>query len=350
MPSIFGADQDKADALEIYLKKLSPNDPLATLKKTIKWEIFSADLRSFRKSLKSHDTGRPSFDPMLMFKILILQSLYNLSDEVMEFMIRDRLSFMHFLDISLGDRVPDAKTIWFFRNELSKADMVERLFSRFKEDLESQGLMTHQGQIIDASIVESPRQRITSSEKTKIATGETPSSWSDSKTRQKDTDATWTKKNGQNYFGYKNHVNVDSSTKLISNYAVTTASVHDSQVFEELLDVRNAPESAIVYADKAYHSGTTEEILQGNQMENRILRRASRGKPLTEEEKAKNSEWSRIRSRVEHVFGIQCKQIGDMFVRAIGYTRVRTSIGLRNLGYNMKRLVFLKKTRLMCAD
>ena len=350
MPSIFGEEQDRADALEIYLKKLSRKDPLAALKKTIKWDIFSADLHSFRKSLKSYDTGRPPFDPMLMFKILILQSLYKLSDEVMEFMIRDRLSFMHFLDLSLGDRVPDAKTIWFFRNELSKADIVECLFSRFKEHLESQGFMTHKGQIIDASIVESPHQRITSSEKTTIASGETPSSWSDAKTRQKDTDATWAKKNDKSYFGYKNHVNADASTKLISRYAVTTASVHDSQVFEELLDVPNAPDEVFVYADKAYHSGATSEILRGYKMNNLVLRRASRGKPLTEEEKAKNSEWSRIRSRVEHVFGIQCKQIGNMVVRVIGYTRVRASIGLRNLGYNMKRLVFLKKKGAVCSE
>ena len=348
MPSIFGEEQDRADAQEIYMKKLSHNDPLAALKKTIKWEIFSEDLVRFRKSLKKNDTGRPPFDPLLMFKILILQSLYNLSDDVMEFMIRDRLSFMHFLDLSPGDRVPDAKTIWYFRNELSKADMVERLFSRFKEHLASQGLMTNKGQIIDASIEESPRQRITLSEKTQISSGETPSNWSEFKTRQKDTDATWTKKNEKSYFGYKNHVNADSSTKLISRYAVTTASVHDSQVFEELLDVPEAPRNVVVYADKAYRSDANETILRGHKMKSRVLYRASRNKPLSSEEKGKNSEWSRIRSRVEHVFGLQSKQIGNMVVRAIGYMRVRACIGLRNLSYNMRRFVFLKKQGVLC--
>ena len=348
MPSIFGEEQDRADALEIYLKKLSHNDPLATLKNTIKWEIFSKELGKFRTSLKKNDTGRPPFDPMLMFKILILQSLYNLSDDVMEFMIRDRLSFMNFLDISLGDRVPDAKTIWYFRNELSKADMVERLFLRFKKHLESQGFMTHSGQIIDASIVESPRQRIKSSEKEEIAAGEAPSNWSDEKARQKDTYATWTKKNGKSYFGYKNHVNADSKTKMISRYAVTTASVHDSQIFEELLDVPTTPSNMSVYADKAYRSDANEKILRNHKMKSRVLHRASRGKPLDEAEKANNIEWSRIRSRVEHVFGIQYKQIGNMIVRAIGYTRVRASIGLRNMSYNMKRLVFLKKRAELC--
>ena len=350
MPSIFGEEQDRADALEIYLKKLSQNDPLATLKKTIKWEIFSKDLGKFRTSLKKHDTGRPPFDPMLMFKILILQSLYNLSDDVMEFMIHDRLSFMNFLDLSLGDRVPDAKTIWYFRNELSKVDMVERLFSRFKEHLESQGLITHSGQIIDASIVETPHQRITSSEKEEISAEKTPSNWSEEKSRQKDTNATWTKKNGKSYFGYKNHVNADSKTKMISRYAVTTASTHDSQIFEELLDVPKPPSDTAVYADKAYRSDANEKILRNHKMKSRVLHRASRGKPLDEEEKVNNSEWSRIRSRVEHVFGNQYKQIGNMIVRAIGYTRVRATIGLRNLSYNMRRLVFLKKRGELCPN
>jgi IS5 family transposase len=348
MSGIFGEEQDRVDAMEIYLKKLSSKDPLVALNNTIQWEIFSADLRTFRKSLRKYDTGRPPFDPLLMFKILLLQSLYNLSDESMEFMIQDRLSFMNFLGLSSGDRVPDAKTIWFFRNELSKANMVERLFSRFKEYLASKGLMTHQGQIIDASIVESPRQRTTKSEREELAAGKTPANWSAAKSRQKDSDATWTVRNDRSYFGYKNHVQADSSTKLVSRYSVTTAGVHDSQVFEELLEAPNEGNCATVYADKAYYSAANEEILRKHKIKSHVLRRATRGNPLSEDVKAKNVEWSRIRSRVEHVFGIQYKQVGNLLVRAVGYTRVRASIGLRNLGYNMNRLVFLKKTGVLC--
>ena len=130
MASIFGEEQDKADAMERYIKKLSGNDPLAALNNAVQWEIFSADLRSFRKQLKKYDTGRPPFDPMLMFKIMILQSRYNLSDEMMEFMIQDCLSFMNFLGLSSDGRVPDAKTIWYFRNELSKADRYHCVLQR----------------------------------------------------------------------------------------------------------------------------------------------------------------------------------------------------------------------------
>ena len=137
---------------------------------------------------------------------------------------------------------------------------------------------------------------------------------------------------------------------MISRYAVTTASAHDSQVFEELLDVPNNPDGAIVYADKAYRSLENEEILREHKMKSRVLHRATRNKLLTEEEKSKNAEWSRIRGRVEHIFGIQCKQIGNMIIRAIGYTRVCASIGLRNLGYNMKRFVFLKKQGVLCPN
>lgn len=360
--SMFGWEQDMKDAMEKQSKFFSGKDPLVELNATVDWDIFSPDLRRFRKSLRANDTGRKPYDPLLMFKILILQSLYNLPDETLEFMIHDRISFMRFLGLSATDAIPDARTIWRFRNELAKADMVERLFSRFNEHLNALGLLTNPGQIIDATIVSVPRQHITKSEREEIASGSTPDNWSAVKSRQKDTDATWTQKGGKSYFGYKNHTCVDVENKLIRKYSATTASIHDSQVFEEILDVPTATTQDLsapcaegkaepqVYADKAYASQANEEILKKHGMKSRILHRAARGRKLTEEERAGNRENSRVRCRVEHVFGMQRKMIGNMVVRAVCYARVRCVLGLRNLCYNLKRFVYLTKKGVVCPS
>jgi len=215
-------------------------DPLPKLKKLVDWERFRPDLEAVRDKERKSNAGRKPFDVILMFKVLVLQSLYNLSDERIEFQIRDRLSFMRFLGLSLGDAVPDEKTIWLFREQLTEAGVIKRLFKEFDEFLEEKGFSARRGQIIDASIVEAPRQRNSLEENRQIKAGQIPEDWSDQKKHQKDTDARWTRKNGQNYYGYKNHIDIDVEHKLIRDYEVTSASVHDSQVFETLLDEDNS--------------------------------------------------------------------------------------------------------------
>ncbi len=225
-------------------------DPLPKLKKLVDWERFRPALEVVREKERKSNAGRKAFDVVLMFKVLVLESLYNLSDEKIEFQIRDRISFMRFLDLSLGDAVPDEKTIWLFREQLTEAGLIKSLFEEFETFLQEKGFSARKGQIIDASIVEAPRQRNSREENQQIKTGQTPEDWSEEKKRQKDTDARWTQKNGQNHYGYKNHINVDVKHKLIRDYEVTAASVHDSQVFEELLDEDNS--SRDVWANSAY--------------------------------------------------------------------------------------------------
>jgi transposase len=198
-------------------------DPLPRLKKLVDWERFRRDLEAVRDKERKSNAGRKPFDVILMFKVLVLQSLYNLSDERIEFQIRDRLSFMRFLGLSLGDAVPDEKTIWLFREQLTEAGVIKRLFKEFDEFLEEKGFSARRGQIIDASIVEAPRQRNSREENRQIKAGQLPEDWSDQKKRQKDTDARWTRKNGQNYYGYKNHIDIDVEHKLIRDYEVTSA-------------------------------------------------------------------------------------------------------------------------------
>jgi len=317
-------------------------DPLPKLKKLVDWERFRPELEAVRDKERKSNAGRKPFDVVLMFKVLVLQSLYNLSDEKIEFQIRDRISFMRFLDLSLGDAVPDEKTIWLFREQLTEDGLIKRLFEEFDAFLGEKGFSARKGQIVDASIVEAPRQRNSREENQQIKQGQTPEDWSEQKRRQKDTDARWTKKNGQNHYGYKNHINVDVKHKLIRDYEVTPASVHDSQVFEELLDEDNS--SRDVWADSAYRSEEKLEELKKRNYREHLQRKGCRHKKLTQREDQGNRTRSRIRSRVEHVFGVQAKRAGDLIVRAIGLVRVKAKVGLRNLAYNLDRYCVLVGT------
>lgn len=315
-------------------------DPLPKLKNLVNWERFRPELEAVRDKERKSNAGRKPFDVILMFKVLVLQSLYNLSDEKIEFQIRDRISFMRFLDLSLGDAVPDEKTIWLFREQLTEAGVIKRLFKEFDQFLEERGFCARRGQIIDASIVEAPRQRNSREENQQIKAGQRPQGWSEQKKRQKDTDARWTKKNGQNDYGYKNHINVDVKHKLIRDYEVTSASVHDSQVFEELLDEDNS--SRDVWADSAYRSEETLRELERRKFREHLQRKGCKHKKLTDREAQGNRTRSRIRSRVEHIFGVQAMRAGDLILRTIGLIRAKAKIGLRNLAYNLDRFCVLQ--------
>ncbi len=232
-PGLFDLD-DRAAKLTVL------GDPLVRLKAEIDFEAFRPDLNRVHEKPRKSKAGAKPFDVVLMFSVLILQQLYNLSDDGLEYQIRDRLSFMRFLGLHLEDRVPDAKTVWLFRERLKALGLVEVLFARFHEQLAQRGYVAKAGQMIDATFVEAPRQRNSREENAKIKAGETPDGWDAPENgairRQKDSDARWTKKNNESHYGYKNHINADADTKLIQDYAVTPANVHDSRVFEDLLD------------------------------------------------------------------------------------------------------------------
>ena len=318
------------------LGKLDKNeDPLLQLNRLINWEQFRPTLEQIRKKKAKSSPGPKYYDVVLMFKILIIQSLYNLSDDAAEFQILDRLSFMRFLNLSLGDRVPDAKTIWLFRDQLTKAKLIGTLFEEFDAFLSANGYSAKKGQIIDASIVSAPKQRNSRDENREIKQGDVPKDWTTAKKRQKDTDARWTTKGGKRYYGYKNHVCIDVKNKFIRSYEITDASVHDSHVFEQLLDDTNS--SRDVYADAAYRSKNSVERLKQKGYREHLQRKGCRYKRLTNWERQGNRTRARIRSRVEHIFGVQAMTAGNLILRTIGIVRARAKIGLRNLAYNMNR-------------
>jgi IS5 family transposase len=326
-------------------------DPLALLAELVPWNEFRPKLKAalkakgLRKSVaeRKSPAGRKPWDEVAIFKALVLQALYNLSDEQMEYQLRDRLSFMRFLGLSLEDRVPDATTLWLYREALVKAGAVEKLFADFDAYLRAQGYAAMGGQIVDASIVAAPKQRNTRDENAAIKAGEVPQEWlaDPSKLRQKDTDARWTKKNGRSHFGYKNHIGIDRKHKLVRRYTVTDAACHDSQEFANVLDGSNS--NADVWADSAYRSEEAEAMLAQRGLRSRVHRRGARNHPLSEREQAGNTTRSKVRARVEHVFGHQTTAMGAKLVRSIGLARAKAKIGMMNLAYNISRFACLHR-------
>lgn len=334
------------DVEERMLRLSDAKDPLVRLSRLIEWEQFRPVLEGALRKESKGVGGRPPFDYLLMFKILILQRYYNLSDDQMEYQILDRMSFMRFLGLKISDKVPDAKTIWLFRERLTKRDAIEGLFGQFLSSLGRAGLVLHEGSIVDASFVEVPKQRNTSEENKEIKAGRTPEGWEKNKLAQKDVDARWSKKNQQSFYGYKDHVKADAASKLITAFEVTEATVHDSQMLEPLLEMDEAGQP--VYADKAYIG--KEGIVKSRNAKARINQRGHRNRPLTEAQKEVNRLNSKVRARVEHIFGFIQNSMGGSFIRSIGRTRAKAMIGLMNLTYNLFRTLQLMKIRGITAS
>lgn len=286
--------------------------------------------------------GQPPFDPLLMFKVLVLQKFHGLSDDATEEQIFDRTSFKSFLGLQIGDDIPDAKTLWDFKQRIEAGgrEGSRRLFEAFGQMLESKGLLAREGSIVDASFVEAPRQRNDRDQNRRIKEGERPEEFDENPAvgRQKDSEARWTKKNQETHFGWKNHTKVDLKTKLIMRAKTTPASVHDSQVFTALLDEKDQA----VLADSAYHSEAHEEHLLALHAQEFLMHKAARNHPLSEAEKQTNHTISRMRVRVEHVFA-RMKQMGADLCRSIGLQRATQHDHLANLVYNMDRYACLAR-------
>ena len=323
-------------AEETQLERLSKlGDSLERLK-VIDFESFRPILAEGLKKERKSNAGRHPFDNVMMFKVLVLQRLFNLSDDQTEYQITDRISFQRFLGLSLGEKVPDAKTIWLFRNTLIESGIIDTLFSQFNQTLEKHSLITCTGTIVDATFVDAPRQRNSRDENEQIKNGEIPEGWENNphKMSQKDTDARWTKKRDETHYGYKDHVKADADSKLILDYTVTPANVHDSNEFEEFF---NEQDNA-AYADSAYIGKKLPEHVK-----NEVCEKGYRNKPLTEAQKENNRRKSRIRCRIEHVFGFMTMSMHGLTVRSIGIKRATFHIGLTNLVYNFCRYSALRR-------
>jgi len=320
-------------------------DPLLVLSSLINFEIFREEIEKGLEKERKDNSGRKPFDKVMLFKGLIIKRLYDLSNEELEFQITDRSSFRRFLGINENDLSPDEKTFWLFSNELAKNGVIDRLFIKFDEFLNQQGYTAKGGSMIDATFVEVPKQRNTKEENKEIKEGKIPESFTENthKFSQKDTDARWTKKGNDTYYGYKDHINADVKYKLVRKYEATSAEVHDSQPLENLLDDKN--DTAKLWADSAYRSQVILALLLSKLIEANINERAYRNKPLTEDQKAENRVRSKTRARVEHIFGFMSNSLKAGMIRTIGIVRAKSQIAMINLTYNLCRYCQLEKAK-----
>lgn len=339
-----------------HLSRLSEaGDPLEALSTIVDFEAFRPVLNQGLKYADGSRGGRPPYDPVLMFKVLILAAQNNVSDEKMEFLIRDRLSWMRFLELELGDPMPDANTIRLFRERLSQGKTLQRLFRHFDRALSRAGYAPRGGQIVDATLVSAPKQRLKDEEKHAIKEGKPASAiWPDQphKAAQKDVDARWTVKfkkgqNGQQdiaipSYGYKSHIVIDRRYRFIRSGQTTHAARHDGALLPEIISTNNT--SSAVWADSAYRSKANEAFLQQQGLASHIHRKKPKGKSMPQHIARGNATRSRIRSCVEHVFAEQKHRMA-LSIRTIGIQRAKAKITLANMAYNMKRFVFLERRR-----
>lgn len=343
--------------LSEHLERLSAiGDPLEVLEQAVDFEYFRGWLVEGLGYGGGTRGGRPPFDPVSMFKALILQAQHNLSDAKMEFMIRDRLSWMRFLRFDLGGPTPDENTIRHFRNRLTETGTLRRVMKAFDWQLQKKGYIPMSGQIVDASLVPAPKQRNTDGEKAAIKAGKTAKEiWPDepNKAAQKDVDARWTLKIGGKIryrpdgrplpqialpvFGYKSHIAIDRRFGFIRESAVTSASQADGRMLPRLVTTQNT--SSEVWADSAYRSRKNEKWLSAKMLVSRIHRRKPPGRPMPQHVARANAGKSVIRATVEHVFAHQKNRFG-LFIRTIGLARAEAKLTLANIAYNFDRLIF----------
>ena len=322
-----------------YIRLDKAGDPLLNLNSMIRWDTLRPLLSPVSLAPGSQG-GRPALDSLMMVKCLLLQSLYNISDESCEYQINDRLSFKRFIGLSVSDKAPDEKTIWLFRERLKHGGLHEKIFDWFSDEINSAGYVAQEGQIIDASFV--PTHKPTGKHKKQLKEGIPLTS---SQSAQIDADATFTKKNNTTHHGYKNHIQVDAKHKIIRKQKTTTASVHDSQEFESLID-EGGNSGVDVFADSAYRSAESEKMISEKKLVSQVHERAYRNKPLTNEQKASNKIKSRVRVRVEHVFGHMATSMGSLAVHTIGLARAEVKISFKNLAYNMHRFILFESRKM----
>ncbi|MGH6890805.1 MAG: IS5 family transposase [Dongiaceae bacterium] len=348
--------------LSDHLERLSANgDPLEEMGRVIDFELFRPILDAALGYADGAKGGRPPYDPVAMFKALILAAQNNVSDARMEYLIRDRLSWLRFLGFDLGQPTPDENTIRLFRERLTRSGALRVLFAAFDQQLRQGGYLAMGGQIVDATLVSAPRQHNTADEKDAIKAGKSAAEiWPEepAKAVQKDVDARWTVKFSKGKpagdgkpqidiaiptYGYKNHIAIDRSFGFIRSFEVTSAARHDGALLREVVTRDNT--ASDVWADTAYRSKANEAWLKARGRVSRIHQRKPKGRPMPERVRQANARKSSVRVRVEHVFARQKHQMG-LFIRTIGIERAKAKITLVNLAYNLQRLIFHERRAL----
>ena len=345
--------------LDTALRELSAEgDLLERLDALVDWERFRPELVKAlgREGRQPGDRGRPPFDEVLMFKVLVIKKLHGLSDAQTAYQVKDRVSCWRFLGLQEGGARPDEKTVWKFGNDLAASGVLDQLWEIFDGFLSEHGLRAGQGQVIDATLVPSPRQRISDEQRSQVASGVKPEGWTEARMRQADPDARWSVRQSPDRVdesgqvkkgllvathGFKGHINVDVEHKLIRKRKVTDAASHDCRHLPELLDKSN--QTRKVRADSAYGSKANEEAIRAQGLFPLIVAKKPRGRRMPRRTACRNAKIAKVRSRGEHPFAeLKCRM--GLCVRTKGLKRADFQIGMACLVYNMKRCLHLLGT------
>ncbi len=307
---------DFADSLLGNNKNL--NQRLDKINRLVDWKPFETRL----KCIYSSPNGRPSYPVLLLFKCLMLQAWYNLSDYALEEILDDRLSFRRFTGLSVSEKAPDHSVFSRFRDQLIKHQMHEPLFRELDVQLESRGLIIKKGTLVDATVIEAAPKKPT--QNADGTPGKSPL----------DPEADWTKKGGRYLFGYKAHIGVDQESELIRRIAMTPAHVHDSRMFRQVL----SGDEAWAFADKAYDSKKNHKILKEQNIQNGILIKGARNRKLTRIEKMCNTILSKLRCPVERIFGTLKRSYRYNRARYLGLRKNTLQLTLMSIAYNLRKM------------
>ena len=282
----------------------------------IDWQPFEKAL----ESLYNPRLGRPSHPPLMIFKALLLQQWYSLSDPGLEEAICDRLSFQRFLGLSLSDSVPDETRICRFRNMLAQAKLGERLFTLLEEQLDAKGMIVRRGSLIDATLIKAqprPPRR-----------GE----------NSPDPEADWVRKGKDGHFGYKVHLSVDQGSGVLRRLALTAANVSETHLFDKMV----IGDEAAVFADGAYAKDARKAALRERGVFCGIINRPWRYRPISAQQKKRNKFLSRVRQAVERVIGTLKCRYGLERCRYVGLGRNHNHLWLKGMCYNLKKMLVLQ--------
>lgn len=291
-------------------------DCLTEIHDLVDWSRLARALGGIHDAAK----GEAAYPPLMMFKVLLLQRWYGLSDPGMEAALFDRISFLRFAGLSSEDETPDHTTIWRFREHLTKAGLMEPLFAELQAQLDARGLVVKEGTLIDASLVPSAARR------PRMDAGQTSTV---------DPDARFGTSNerGRYSFGYKVHVAVDRGSALVRAVRLTPANVQEVLVGPELVQ----GDETVVYADRGYDAARMRDHLQARGIACGIMRRAQRNRPLPAEEIERNHALSLKRRPVEAFFGTLKRSYGFHRMRYFSAARNATALALACFAFNLRR-------------
>lgn len=299
--------------------KTQSKQALTLIDAKVDWQQLVKPLERALAKMKTNNSpaGRKSTDLVVIVKCFILQYLYGLSDPRLEEEIADRRSFQMFLGLVSADAIPDETTICRYRTMFAQHGLDKKLFHAFNQQLASMSLIVGKGTIVDATLKQAQA---------------TPTS-------KRDTDARYARRKGTVIYGYKGHIGVDAKTNIIHSVEFTSANIHDSNVFDQLL----TGDERAVFADKGYANKERRATLKALGVRDGILEKGYRNRPLTKHQRARNKLLSAIRNAVERPFGFMKEVLNYERCRYYDLLRNRFQFIVCAVLYNLRRMLSLTR-------